>query len=149
MSSLSLTKSIRSCKVETGKAEQIQTDRLFNPHNAVCIPWDGTDSANRKVCLDSQYTKAPACNSAMDRVVVENALRPQYSANINLNTEGIDSDIYTNNDTWNDAGRANKWLDERNLLTGNFGLQYKSDVRPDCTIGAYEHAMNQESQYFR
>jgi hypothetical protein len=146
MSSLSLTKSIRTCKVDTGKAEQIQTDRFFNPNNMVCIPWGGHNNKGQKVCLDSWYTKTPGCNSAMDRVVVENDLRPDYADNINLNTSGIDGNIYENQSQWTNSGRANKWLDERNLLTGNFGLQYQADVQSGCTLGAYENAMAEESQ---
>ena len=37
------------------------------------------DLTGRRVCPDSFYTKSAGCNSAEDRVVVENNLRPQYA----------------------------------------------------------------------
>jgi hypothetical protein len=51
-----------------------------------CPTWSGFDLVGRKVCPDSFYTKSAGCNSAEDRVVVENNVsRPQYMEYITLN----------------------------------------------------------------
>ena len=84
MSSLSLDASIRTCKVISGEASRIESDRFLNPNNMVCIPWTGYNLTGQQVCADSFYTKTPGCNSALDRVSVENTLRPQYGEYINL-----------------------------------------------------------------
>lgn len=149
MSAISLDASIRTCKVETGEAGRIQSDRFLNPNNMVCIPWNGLNSKGQSVCPDSFYTKRPGCNSASDRVVVENHLRPDYATYINLNTAGIQGNIYGppgNTAAWDKSGSANQWLDSRNNVTGNFGSQFGSNVYPTCGINAYKNAMSQESQ---
>ena len=79
-SSLSLTSSLNTCKVIDGYAANLASDRFLNPNNAVCIPWNGVDNAGRSVCADSFVTKRAGCNSAWDRVQVENAQRPYYSS---------------------------------------------------------------------
>ncbi len=73
-----LESSIRTCKVDTGYAARILSDRFLNPKNLVCPVWNGLDSAGRVVCPDSFYTKRAGCNSAEDRIGVENNQRPQY-----------------------------------------------------------------------
>ena len=89
MSNLSLNGSLRTCKVEQGYAPRIQSDRFENPELMVCPVWSGFDNSNRAVCMDSFYTKSPGCNSPLDRVDVENYLRPQYMEYINLDAEGF------------------------------------------------------------
>jgi len=158
MSSLSLDASIRTCKVETGEADRIQSDRFLNPNNMVCIPWNGMNSKGQSVCPDSFYTKRAGCNSASDRVVVENHLRPDYATYINLNTAGIQGNIYGppgNLSAWDKSGSANAWLDSRRTGdgvysgSGNFGSQFGANVYPTCGINAYKNAMSQESQSYR
>ncbi len=78
MSYTSLESSIRTCKVDTGNSSRILSDRFLNPKNLVCPVWNGLDSAGRVACPDSFYTKREGCNSAEDRIAVENAQRPQY-----------------------------------------------------------------------
>lgn len=149
MSNLSLNASIRTCKVETGQANRIESDRFLNPNNMVCIPWNGINSKGQSVCPDSKWTKTAGCNSASDRVTVENHLRPDYATYINLNTAGIQGDIYGppgNPSAWAKAGAANSWLDNRNNITGNFGKQFASNVYPTCGINAYKNGMSQEAQ---
>ena len=76
--SISLEAAIRTCKVETGWANRVESDRFLNPNNMVCPIWNGMDLTGRNVCPDSFYTKSAGCNSASDRVVVENNVsRPQ------------------------------------------------------------------------
>ena len=152
MSALSLDASLRTCKVETGEAQRILSDRFLNPHNMVCIPWNGYNNKGQKVCADSWYTKTGGCNSAEDRVSVENHLRPDYSSYINLNTAGIQGDIYGNGAnamSWSESGEANKYANSRNMYTGQYGNQWQSTNIGTCAINSYEKAMAQEAQLNR
>ena len=144
MSAISLDKSLRTCKVETGEASRIQSDRFQNPSQMVCIPWNGFNLKGQKVCADSWYTKTPGCNSALDRVDVENFLRPQYSDYINLNIAGVEGSIYGNETAWTDAGSANAWQASRDKITGNYGGQWQANVYQTCGLNAYERGIAQE-----
>ena len=147
MSQLSLQASIRTCSVDSGEATRIQSDRFQNPNNMVCIPWNNQNNKGQEVCVDSQWTKTPGCNSALDRHSVENSLRPQYSDYINLNATAIQGDIYGNQSAWENAGSANSWDDSRNKITGNFGNQWQaSNNWTGCSMNAYEKAMAQQQQ---
>jgi hypothetical protein len=114
----------------------------------VCPIWNGMDTAGRKVCPDSFYTKRAGCNSAEDRVVVENAVsRPQYAEYVNLNASGIAMNSqYADTTGFVNSGMRTKFNDTRNELTGNFGLQFGADVETNCSMNAYERGMAQESQ---
>ena len=70
MSAISLEAAIRTCKVDTAYANKVESDRFLNPQNMVCPVWNGVDTAGRRVCPDSFWTKRAVCNSAEDRVVV-------------------------------------------------------------------------------
>jgi hypothetical protein len=146
MSSLSLDASIRSCKVETGQASRIESDRFLNPNNMVCIPWNNQNSKGQTVCADSFYTKRRGCNSALDRVSVESALRPDYAAYINLNMAGLQGDIYGNQMAWEKSGNANSFEASRKDISGSFGNQFQSTNYQSCGVGAYENAMAQTAQ---
>ena len=92
--SVSMESAIRTCKVDTAWANKIESDRFLNPDNMVCPLWNGIDTSGRAACPDSFYTKQAGCNSAEDRVVVENSVsRPQYMEYINLNAIGVQGDI--------------------------------------------------------
>ena len=149
MSSLSLDASIRTCKVETGEASRIESDRFLNPTNMVCPMWNGQNSKGQAVCADSFYTKRAGCNSALDRVTVESGLRPDYAAYINLNMAGLQGDIYGNPTAWEESGSSNQWLDNRHNTTGQFGNQFGSTNQQSCGAGAYERGMAQVSQASR
>lgn len=151
----SLEKSVRTCSVNTGEANRIQSDRFFNADNMVCIPWNGINSTGQEVCVDSWWTKTAGCNSAEDRVMVENDLRPSYSSYITLNAAGIDGDMYS--DSANMSAHANAmgrqaFDQSRNSLSGNFGLQWgANDEFTGCTVSksgqtAYERNMSQMAQ---
>ena len=75
---VNLESALRTCKVDTAYQQRIQSDRFLNPKNLVCPVWNGLDAAGRVACVDSFYTKREGCNSAQDRVGVENIQRPQY-----------------------------------------------------------------------
>jgi hypothetical protein len=89
--SISLLGSINVCKVNTGYANKIQSDRFENPDAMTCPLWNGQDSFGRYVHPDSFVTKNAGCNSADDRVSVENFLRPQYMEYVALDAAGFRS----------------------------------------------------------
>src|SRR3990167_157272 len=149
--SISLQKTIRSCSVNTGESERIQSDRFFNPNLMSCPLWSGLNNKGQEVCVDSFYTKSAGCNSAEDRVVVENVLRPKYMNYVTLGAQGIAGHIYGNNmeAEVNSLGR-DKFDDSRDKLSGNFGLQWGANVEYNgCSVNAYERAMAQMSQQER
>ena len=88
---ISLLGSINTCKVNTGYASKIQSDRFENPDAMTCPLWNGQDSFGRFVHPDSFVTKNAGCNSADDRVSVENYLRPQYMEYVALDAAGFRS----------------------------------------------------------
>jgi len=160
---LSLNGSLRTCKVDQGWASRIQSDRFENPELLVCPVWTGYDNANRPVCVDSFYTKSPGCNSPLDRVQVENYLRPQYMEYINLDAEGFrqNYDIKesyqaskdvpscrnanTNMDCYN-AGVRTNGLEQLPRITGNFGINPSgSQVYPRCGSYPMQRAEQQEA----
>ena len=149
MSSISLEASIRTCKVDTAYANKVQSDRFLNPENMVCPVWNGMDSAGRSVCPDSFVTKRAGCNSAEDRVVVENNQRPQYAEYINLSAQGINGAIYGNSMPHETVGQAQANLHNVNNITGNFGMQFGADVYPPCSYYPYKQAMAQNQQSMR
>jgi hypothetical protein len=147
--SISLESAIRTCKVDTAWSNRVQSDRFLNPENMVCPIWNGVDTAGRSVCPDSFYTKNAGCNSADDRVVVENSLRPQYMEYINLSAQGIDGGIYGNTLPWQAAGDRTRAISNVNKITGNFGKDFGSYVIPGCSMNTYNKGMAQEQQSLR
>lgn len=143
---ISLESSIRTCKVETGSANRLESDRFLNSCNVTCPVWNGQDSAGRFVCEDSFYTKSPGCHSALDRVDVENYQRPQYFDFVNLDGYGIQGNLYGQAT----VARAKTNSDVHNL-TGQFGQQFGADTRTGCSYNKYEKAMaankNQKAAY--
>ena len=147
MATISLEAAIRTCKVDTAYSNKVQSDRFLNPSLMVCPIWNGVDTTGRQVCPDSYYTKNAGCNSAEDRVMVENAVsRPQYMEYINLSANGIDGNIYGNTMPWNEVGQTSEELHEINNVTGNFGLQFGANTYPGCNYYPYEQAMSQDQR---
>jgi hypothetical protein len=97
--SISLLGSINVCKVNTGWADKIQSDRYENPSNLLCPLWNGQDNFGRFVHPDSFVTKNAGCNSADDRVAVENFLRPQYMEYVALDAAGFQAPLYSSGDS--------------------------------------------------
>ena len=143
--SLSLIKSVRNCTVSTGEANKIQSDRFFNPNLAVCPTWNNLDNIGREVNADSFYTKSAGCNSAEDRVMVENDVaRPYYFDLISLNAAGLRGEMFGNpmdKSSVLDTNFASEYLQDRNELTGQFGTQWSKQMKPGCTNNAYERRM--------
>lgn len=122
---ISLESAVRTCKVDTAWANKIRSDRFLNPAEMVCPVWNGYDVAGRPVAPDSFVTKSAGCNSAEDRVVVENNVsRPQYMEYINLNANGVNGNIYGNTSAFQASGARNAQLkNEVTNVTGQFGYQ--------------------------
>ena len=112
----------------------------------VCPIWNGVDTSGRTVCPDSFWTKNAGCNSAEDRVVVENNQRPQYMEYINLSANGIDGAMYGNTMPWTEVGKTTQSLNDLNNITGNFGSQFGANVYPACGYYPYQQALNQVNQ---
>lgn len=89
MSNISLLGSLSVCKVDTGYANKLQSDRFENPNNLLCPLWTGSDTYGRTINSDTFVTKNAGCNSAGDRVGVENFLRPQYMEYVSLDAMGF------------------------------------------------------------
>lgn len=86
--SISLTGSLTTCRVNSGYANKIQSDRFENYNALLCPVWNGQDQYGRAVCVDSYVTKTAGCASAEDRVAVENYLRPSYAEFTALDAQG-------------------------------------------------------------
>ena len=148
---LSLEGALRTCKVNTGWANRIQSDRFENPNLMVCPVWNGVDLAGRPVCADSFYTKRAGCNSAEDRVIVENAVsRPQYIEYLNLDAAGITAPLYgSTNFPKANVAVQNRELQEVGQVTGAFGTVNtggSGTLQSTCSVMAYEQAMAQEAK---
>ena len=94
MSNVSLTANILTSKVNTGNAERLRTHRIQDPSAQMCPVWNGQDLAGRQSHEYGFYTKVEGCNSAEDRIAVENNLRPMYTNFVTYNAEGIAGYIY-------------------------------------------------------
>lgn len=145
--SVQLEGAIRTCKVDTAWANRLESDRFLNPELMVCPVWNGRDLTGRQVCADSFYTKRAGCNSAEDRVVVENAQRPQYMEYVNLDASGIRLG-YGN--VQPDAKLRSKALNELHNITGNFNLQPSgADIYPRCPNYPYHDSQSQHAHQQR
>jgi len=149
MANISLEGSIRTCKVDTAWANKIQSDRFLNPNLMVCPVWNGTDNAGRRVCADSFFTKRAGCNSADDRVTVENHLRPQYIEYVNLDANGIRGEMYGG--VQQDVKLRTEALRDVHNITGQFGnvTGFQDWVYPRCDSYPYSSAMAAESERMR
>jgi hypothetical protein len=155
--SVAMESAIRTCKVDTAWANKVESDRFFNPNNMVCPLWNGLDTAGRAACPDSFMTKRAGCNSAEDRVVVENSVsRPQYMEYINLNAAGVEGDIYQKmyggNQAFENSHLRDHELNQAQHITGQFGMVsgFGAEVYPSCNGGgrgpntAYQQAMHNQ-----
>lgn len=146
---ISLESSIRTCKIDPAYASKVQSDRFLNPLNMVCPIWNGYDSVGRPVCADSFNTKNAGCNSAEDRVFVENYQRPQYVEYVNLSSGGIDGEFYGHTLQNQNTSRRLQDLNSINNITGNYGMQFGSRVYPSCGMYSYARGMQQNNEQLR
>ena len=146
MSSLSLEASLRTCKVDSAWANKVQSDRFLNPNNMLCPLWNGMDNTGRDICHQSFVTKSAGCNSASERVVVENHLRPNYTEYVTLSAGGI-----AGPNTKPSALTRTNSLNQVHNLTGQFGLttEFGAEINPRCShkdMSAHHNTMNRQNQ---
>ena len=138
--STSLESAIRNCKVDTARANRDESDRFLNQKNMVCPLWNGRDSAGRSVCHDSFKSKSAGCQSANDRVEVENNVsRPQYMQYVTLSPTGIQGEFYDNKKKHN-SRMSSKALNETHNITGYAGDDIRASIYPSC--GGYNDSYN-------
>ena len=144
---LSLNGALRTCKVNTGWANRLESDRFQNPNLMVCPTWNGMDNAGRPVTADSFNTKRRGCNSADDRVAVENNLRPQYMEYISLDASGITAPLYgSTNMLTSDANIQRRTIQDVDTITGRFGnSSYPNKMQSTCAIYAMNQGLAQEA----
>lgn len=127
--SLSLQKSIRTCKVDTSWADKTASERFLSSCDLVCPTWNGLDSYGRAVCQDSfklEGTDNPGCRTPMDRINIENAHRPQYFEYVSLDGFGVHGKMYSNQTV------AKNEIDGIVASTGKVGLDYNAIIEPRC-----------------
>lgn len=135
MSTISLEGSIRTCKVDTAWADKLSSDRFLNSNLMLCPPWNGVDTSGRPSCWDSYYTKNAGCNSAADRIIVENGLRPQYIEYVNLDAAGIRGGFECDqSQVYPDTVCHQKTMQQVHNQTGQFGLVsgFSQNIYPNC-----------------
>ena len=136
MSNVSLTANLLTDKVSPGAAAQSFTYRIQEPSAQMCPVWNGQDLAGRPVCEYSFYTKRAGCNSSLDRITVENFLRPKYTNHITTSAAGIAG--YNGQENFasgDNLSRDNESIamSSRNMAqarTGKFGLVSSEQIKP-------------------
>jgi len=153
--SISLESALRTCKIDTAWADKVQSDRFLNPNQMVCPIWNGIDTAGRTVCPDSFMTKNAGCNSAEDRVLVENNVsRPQYMEYVNLSAGGIAGNVYGNTLPYQNEVRRTQRLKNAFKHTGQFGNSagFQGQTLPGCNgmgssgMGSYDQTYPRRNQ---
>ena len=102
--------------------------------------------------------KRAGCNSALDRVDVENNLRPQYMEYINLDAAGIYANIYGDNSFFHDSGLQTQDLQTMKLNAGHFGgvssgantisncAMYEPKAHPRKKVTSYVEGQRQKAK---
>jgi hypothetical protein len=149
---ISLESALRTCKVDPAWANRIESNRSIGPASEKTCPiWSGFDTTGRPVCPDSFMTKSAGCNSALDRLHVENEVtRPQYIPYINLSMEGITGD-WMYDKRYEDSQSNQYFMNNLHNTGGAFGQQLSSYVKPSgtCTYSSYQQSQAQENQLNR
>lgn len=145
---MSLTSSLNICRVGSGEAPRIASDRYLNPGNMLCPVWTGYNLKGQQVCPDSFWTKSPGCNSPLDRIVVESNLRPDYASFVTLNMAGVKGEIFGNPSARSQVNAREQMLQTIATTQPQYGQDLNAEVRSSgaCGIGAYEKAMQQLAQ---
>jgi hypothetical protein len=106
----------------------------MNPNAMMCPAWNGVDTSGRAVCDNSYFTKREGCNSAADRVLVENDLRPQYIEYINLDASGIRGQGCGMAPAGPDTQCHQRSIKDIYKQTGQFGLNsgFSQNIFPNC-----------------
>jgi len=132
MSTPAIMNSILTSKVYVGDADKIQSNRIQNPDAMMCPIWGGTDLAGRQVCSDAFYTKREGCNSSLDRIKVENFLRPGYTNYVTISAAGIGGENanYGPNTTVMSANFADAQRSQLSANSPRFGLVSTEAILP-------------------
>jgi hypothetical protein len=156
---ISLNGSLRTCKVEQGWANKIQSARFQDAEQMMCPNWQGQDNLGRFVHPDSFYTKVEGCSLPMDRVLVENYLRPMYMTYINLDASGFKADMYgescssemtANNMECYEADIRSNQLNQLHKIGGNFGLNpSQANLTIRCPTNTYTIGQEQFNNQFQ
>lgn len=135
---ISLKSAINTCKVNTGDSNKYESSRFLNPNNVVCPTWTGHDSTGRDVCPYSYNAKSAGCQSAEDRISVENSQRPQYIEYVNLSSLGIEGEgLY--------GGAGSNEAREIYKHTGDFGTQLTHYTHGSCNnYDSYSNFVKEE-----
>lgn len=142
MSNVSLTANLLTDKVQTGAAAQSFTYRVQDPNAQMCPVWNGQDLAGRPVCEYSFYTKRAGCNSSLDRITVENFLRPKYTSFVTTNAAGIagyngrENFVQGDNLNRTDEVMAVRARDSAQSKTGKFGIVSAEQIKPSSNARA-------------
>ena len=131
--SISLRGSIRDCKVDTSWVERLQSDRFENPDNMMCPVWNGRDNIGRPVSEDSFYTKVEGCNTPLDRVDVENALRPQHMETVTTDAYGFRADLFQG-----DNGNGNRPVPAVFSQSSSNSSSSSCSPPPMCSLYPYD-----------
>ena len=156
MSNVSLTANILTSKVNVGNADRLRTYRIQDPSAQMCPVWNGQDLAGRQSHEYGFYTKVEGCNSAEDRLAVENSLRPQYTNFVTYSAEGIAGYIYDkplegdrNNLQYNQEVYASNERRKTKANNGQFGTVSPAESRiPSSTteeLSAMNGALNSDA----
>lgn len=153
---LSLNATIRTCKVDSGNASKIQSDRFQNPGNLTCPMFNGYDQAGRPAISNTINTKYAGCNNPSERILPENNLRPQYAEMITLNTGGVsgqaaDATCLNGGRSSCSLPRQDKAYAAMNLkgaynIIGSAGQQISSAILPG-SAHPYIRAMDQNPNF--
>lgn len=84
-----ISNSILTSKVDQGCKERLRSHRDQDPDEMMCPVWNRYDNAGRPAGEYSFYTKRAGCNSALDRLNVENQQRPRYTNYVLTSAAGI------------------------------------------------------------
>jgi len=132
MNPVSLESAIRTCKVNSGEADRMFSDRYFNSNTMVCPVFGGLDSAGRPVNINSHNTLTAGCFSANDRIKVENSQRPKYYEFVNLDAYAINGQCADGSMGAN-ASCGVQGQKETYKMGGQFGTSVSQYVTPSCS----------------
>ena len=83
MSAISISKNVRSFKVTTGNAPILQSENAFGDRNNCPVRYNVSDNGVIDVSRNTINVYSPGCASPLNRMLIENALRPEYSYYLN------------------------------------------------------------------
>jgi len=76
MSYISLSSAIKSSRVDPSRAVNVQSARFQSTCALSCPVKEKRDIYGRDVCIGTVNSKTQGCDTAVDRITIENQLRP-------------------------------------------------------------------------